>query len=303
MKYTLLFYIFFYSFLVCSAQDKRADELYAAITEIKYFKKGIIDDASLKKFLKENKVKIDFDIKNGNALNNKLLDLYEEIVSNYDTTKYFLRALMEKAELAYLIGNNEAAANAYKKLIEIHESNGIRTRINGTMCFRVGEYYHSIGEYRVALIYFEKALKYRLLHLTHPLCYTKVEFDVFEVIVYSYFALNENEKAMDFLLKPIFKERCKGYDRYFLVIQFELLKRYSRKELKEKWELAINKIYKKEVFQDDKSMQLYFIKFLDVEIEVPEKEKYNNSDSRIVDDIVSETQLKDTRFYEWIESL
>lgn len=287
--------------MIVVAQNDRARDLYLSVTMLENFKNGEINDDYLMKFLRNKKIKIDFDVYNSNSLNDKKHSLLSEIVINYKKSEYYNSALMQKAELEYYKGDLRNATSTYNQMIENYGENNVLHRDLFNAYIRIGEYYHMIGEYQKAISFFEKVYKFNLyqcdVHLS-ILC-ENLNFQLTEMMFYSYMSLNDIQKAFEVLLKPLLFQYCLGYDRYFEIVKFELRKKYFSNDLKIQWQEAINRFYS-EIDDDEKGKIIFF---LGVEIFVPVSEF--NFFYKGCTECPSESikGLSGFRFHQWIESL
>jgi len=237
---------------------------------------------------------------------NKALKGFKQIVKKHPKSEYYPIALFNVGEIYYYKKKYNRAISIFKKLLEI-DMNEKEDSTRCTMTESITYYKHSAIEILSEIYYkkkmFDKALHYLILSDTvNPnlrfcgLGYASNE--IYKALHYAdiYQKLNQPNKAIEMLLPTVFAT----YTNNSKVIE-ELKKLLAdKKGLKQELDISLSNIYSKKIDREDYSYTRYYIKFLNVEIGVPdgyEDEKTKFDKGKAI------AEIKQSDFYKMIEKL
>lgn len=296
MKNVALSCIIFLNFICSQAQNNTLEELMNGINMLESYKKEYAWQRLVEDTFKENNLKLDFKLDNLREVNLKLLDLYQEVITSFPQSEFYPQALFYSAQLHVTFGDVKLANQLYTQFIE-PINNGVFFDLKKEREAHnfVGSYYYSLGEY-------EKALSFLIINKrkgvdirTSDYCIDNNDLETIEIMSLVYFALKDEQNALKTMLEPVLLQRCNGFKRYFLFVQDELLKRFSRKFLKDEWMKALNHIQKRKGLYGVEN----FIVFLGVKISLPYL-----GDLIGPDHIISVLErIQNSEFHQWIENL
>lgn len=208
------------------------------------------------------------------------LDLYKTLIEKYPKSKLVYRALYNKGSLERNLKMNWEANNTFQALLNSNANDKEKGgKGSGIMADPYANYKHEAAK-ELALIAieynsYEEALKYLDLMKKYPyyhFCGNESAADEIytkELYAQCYIGLNENQKAIQFLLPSLLENGLADNSKLVQMTYDILIKSYSKDYLKTQYEQAFKNYQSRTIKRKKNSYDILFIKFLDTEIEIP----------------------------------
>ena len=229
-----------------------------------------------------------------NDIYEEAIDLYKTLIEKYPKSKLVYRALYNKGSLERLLKMNWEANNTFQSLLNSNANDREKGgKGSGIMAEPYANYKHEAAK-ELALIAmeyksYEEALKYLDLMKKYPyhhFCgneHAAEEIYIQELYAQCYLGLNENQKAIQVLLPSLLENGLADNSALVQTLYDVLIKLYSKDSLKAQYEYAFKNYQSKTIKRRKNSYDILFIKFMDIEIELPidfpygDKEKLDKS--------------------------
>ncbi|MFA7327530.1 MAG: tetratricopeptide repeat protein [Candidatus Kapaibacterium sp.] len=228
------------------------------------------------------------------------LELFQYVVENFPNNKAYSNALLNIGYIHFIQEDYDEAIEIFEEVLNLKPEEDIK--LNGysylkhDACAMMSDIYYEEGEYESSLYYLS------LSDTTYPyrgMCGNgNVEIGIQRALRYSelYLELDNETKAIEALMDYAFTDLANN-DEILEELE-ELLD--GKKNLVEKFDAAVNDMYPKAFDRDGDKFKMYYFKFLDAEIWVPNS--YEGG-TRTFDKLNGMKVMKSSSFYQMISEL
>ncbi len=213
------------------------------------------------------------------ALLEKALTYYQELIDSFPQSKLLFRALNNKASIELALDNKEDAIQTYKTILKSHandmEKGGIGTGLMGEPYANyknraatvLAHTYLQDSNYKEALKYLDLTEKYPYRHF----CGNEHESNaLYKNWLYArcYVGLHKPKKALEILLPHIMENGLANNSHVVELAYQTLIKEYRKEDILLKYEEAFKNVQveKKKIGKEEH--EVFYINFLDTRIEI-----------------------------------
>ena len=319
MKNILIIFIIFFGVSSCKTLQNKSKEKALVSEDIILFNKGVSIYEVVKELYLEDKIeKIDTLTQKGKIKyeilvdeKESILDLafekFEEYTEKYPKSKLYHKALYNLAQISSQIEYYEDEEIKYLNLILSSDANDKENSGRSGLMSNPYANFKNEASKRLTEIYiekedFKKALEYAELNKKYPyqhFCGNAIEADeIYNAETYGriYYGLGNTKKALDFLLPKIFENGFASNSSLVELTYSILLKEFKLPYLKNEFSKSIQNFYSKKSTEYTIERNLYYIKFLENEIEIPNWTLFVEYDRTIKEKDI-EKIIKQTEFY------
>lgn len=230
----------------------------------------------------------------------KALELFQYVVENFPNDKAYPNALLDIGYIHFIQEDYDEAIEILEDVLNIKPEEDVK--LNGysylkhNACAFLSEIYYEEGEYDSSLYYLS------LSDTTYPyrgMCGNgNAESGIRQSLRYSelYLELDNETKAIEALMSYAFTDLANNDE---IIEELEWLLD-GKENLLEKFDAAVNDMYPKAFDRDGNKFKMYYFKFLDAEIWVPNSYE---DDTRTFDKSRGILDMKSSSFYSMISQL
>lgn len=319
MKNLLIIFIIFFGITSCNVLKKKSKVKTLTNDDITLFNKGVsIYEVYEELYLEDEISKIDTLTQKGKLkyeilVNEKesILDLsfdkFEEFIEKYPKSKLYYKALYNLAKISSKLEYYEDDEIKYLNMILSSDANDKENSgRNGLMANPFANFKNEASN-RLTEIYilkkdFKKALEYAELNKKYPyqhFCGNAIEADkIYNAKIYGeiYYGLGNTKKALSYLLPKIFENGFANNSNLVELTYNILFKEFEPQFIKKEFEKSIQNFYSRKSTEYTIERNLYYINFLNNEIEVPNWTLFVEYDRTIKEKDI-EKIIKQTEFY------
>lgn len=280
-KLTLIFLLLFWGQMTFGqTKEIQNDEL---LFEKGFLLQGIIDqELDLNWTIKSgdsSNVKTEYAIEIKEAILKKALEFYEELIYSYPKSNLYYRTLNNKGIIEFELGRLDQAKKTFTFILDSEADDKEEGGFGSGIMAEPFANYKNIASTRMARIYIQEnnyleAIKYLELTKKYPylhFCGNGFAADaIFMSELYGkcYLGLNEYDKAYKILLPNLLENGLADNSDLVDIAYNALLKKYTKEELKIKYEQAFKNYKVEKVKKGKNEYQNYFISFLGNKIEI-----------------------------------
>lgn len=227
----------------------------------------------------EGKIKFDVLYNKKEEILDLAFEQFEKVVEEYSKSKLYHKSLYNLAHISSLMDYEE---DEIKYLQMILNSDANDKEFSGRSGLMANPYanFKNEASNRLTDIYIEKkdfetALRFKKINEKYPLqhfcgnAFAADEIHNAKQYAKIYIGLRDNEKALNHLLPHIFNNGFANNSNLVHLTTTFLKKNYSIDKLRTGFESSIENIYSKVEKEGNNQWTSYFIKYFDVEIEIP----------------------------------
>ncbi|MDH7444810.1 tetratricopeptide repeat protein [Aquimarina sp. 2201CG14-23] len=232
---------------------------------------------------------------------------FKEVVNNYPNSNLYHKSLYNLSHISALLGDEEKEITYLTMILESNANDREHSGRSGLMSNPYSNFKNEASN-RLTNIYiakgdFKKAIQYKEINKKHPLqhfCGNAFAADeMYSAGQYAriYNGLGETKKALSYVLPHVLDENGLASNLDIIHLSIEILKKnYEPAVLQRNFEKAMQHVYTKAITQNGDEWIRYYIKYFDIEIEVPSWNFTFDTDSEKVKSKLKNTIIK-SEFY------
>ncbi len=318
MKNVLIIIIIFFGVSSCKTLQNKSKEKIT-IEDITLFNKGVSIYEVVEELYLDDKIQKADTLTQSGIIKYKLLvdekesildlafEKFEEFIEKYPNSELYHKALYNLAKISSQIEYYEDDEVKYLNMILSSDANDKENSgRNGLMSNPYANFKNEASN-RLTEIYinkkdFKKALEYAELNKKYPyqhFCGNAIEADeIYKRETYGriYYGLGDTKKALSFLLPKIFENGFASNSSLVELTYDILLKEFKFPFLKKEFEKSIQNFYSKKSTEYTIERDLYYINFLENEIEIPNWTLFVEYDRTIKEKDIKKI-IRQTEFY------
>ncbi|WP_156900381.1 tetratricopeptide repeat protein [Flavobacterium filum] len=256
--------------------------------DVLLFEKGLVlhqlvdEDLDLEEIINSKdsiKVKKELATEIKETILEKALEYYQELIDSFPKSKLLFRTLNNKGFIEIALNNKEGAKRTFQKIIDSKADDKEKGGIgSGIMAEPYANYKNRASKvladifikdsnYTEAIKYLDLTKKYPYRHFCGNE-YAADEIYMSELYAKCYIGLNDRQKAIETLLPNLLENGLANNSDLVNLTYQTLLQKYSKDDLKIKFEQAFKNYQIEKVKNKDSEYEKYFITFLDTKIEL-----------------------------------